>query len=590
MTAGQNGAGLRRLVATGLVALGLAASARAQDGTPPGSPPPRTAQAPAARDYRFLDDVDALVSAWSGSGLVERLDLGRSAGDRELFAMQFGAPGAVPLAERTTVLLIGALDGVSIAGSEAVLAITEALLGAPGALPGDVTFVAVPWANPDGRARWLATGFPDGRNDAPRDDDRDGVLDEDPGDDVDGDGLVLEMLLEDADGAWVRPEDGRFLRPAREGEAPRYTRTREGRDDDGDGSFNEDGQGGVVIDRDFPVNWSGPWSGSPAGPWPLSQPETRALVELALARRTAIVLVFQGNHGRLAVPGGLPAGDDVVALPFASDEPTLRAAQELFTGATGRAASGLAPLHEVHAGVRPGSLIDWCYTALGALALEVGVWGPDVAGARSSSVEGQFPREPREGAGALATDGATTQEGRPAASLLDRDWARWLDETRGGLGFVEWQPVDLGDGRQGLVGGWEPYTRLNPPADVLGTALHGLDAFVLALVRGLPRFELVIEERRRDGLVGVLRVRLRNTGALPSAVGPAGPGLGTRLRLELPAGVQLLSGDEVVEVGQLPGQGRSETHDWLVVGPEDSVFVLVVDSPWGPPVRQEVRL
>jgi hypothetical protein len=290
-------------------------------------------------------------------------------------------------------------------------------------------------------------------------------------------------------------------------------------------------------------------------------------------------------------PGGVPEGDGVLALPFEADRPGYATLLELFRASTGRTQEALLPLYAAPAatgGGRHGAAVDWCYAALGALACEVGVWGPEVDGADPETVDAQFRRDQSRG----VEDGASRipQQEVAAGAQEDPRWERWLDDTRGGLGFVDWQPVDLGNGRQGLIGGWEPYTCFNPPADVLATALGGLDGFVRELAQGLPRVEVEVEEQRRNGRTGILRLHLENTGALPTGVGPDGPGFGTRLRLELPAGVSLLAGELEQELGHLPGRGRSATYDWLFVAPEDSVFRVVVESRWSPTVTKEIRL
>jgi len=596
----MQGMELPRTGALAVLVLVAAGVSTAQEGTESATPesgdrPEAVQEAPAEaapvpqRGYSFLGDRDAILSSWLGSGLAERLTLTESVGGRELFAVQFGAPGPIPLGERTTMLLLGALDGISASGSQAVLHVTDALLAAPDLLPADVTFISIPWPNPDGLARLFASGCVDGRNDRELDDDRDGRFGEDQPDDLDGDGVVFEMLLEDPAGPWVVDEDGRFLRRARDGEAPRYIRTREGRDDDGDGLFNEDQSGGVALDRNFPVNWRGPWTGALSGMYPLSEPASRAIAELALSRRTALAFVFQGNHGKLATPGGVHSGEGVLELPFAADEPSYRQIVERFAAQTGRRQSSPASLATVHGAPRPGAAVDWFYAALGALSMEIGVWGPDVDQPDTGPMEGQF-RPGGEDEGGTGSSGLPEELDADTARLVDRSWARWLDEARGGIGFVDWQPVDLEGGRLALIGGWQPYTCINPPAELLPVALHGLDEFVRGLVRGMPQLEVEVEEISREGLIGTLRVRLRNRGELPSGVGPDGGGYGARLALELPQGASLIAGEEVIELGHLPGQGQSRSFDWLVVAPEESVFRIVVDSRWSRAVVKEVTL
>ena len=289
-------------------------------------------------------------------------------------------------------------------------------------------------------------------------------------------------------------------------------------------------------------------------------------------RRIALVLVFQGNHGQLATPGGVPALEGMPALPFEADEPVYQDLVARFTQATGRVQSRPLTLAEARGGPRPGAAVDWAYAALGALSVEVAVWGPEVESGPRETVDASF-----------VTD-------RLGAFGAEDAWGRWLDDTRGGLGFVDWQPVDLGDGRQGLIGGWEPRTCLNPPVEALGASQRGLDAFALDLALSLPRLEVEVLDTRRNGRVCHVQARVRNNGALPSGAGPNGSRLGATLTLELPEGTSLLAGEWENALGHLPGQGTSATFDWLLVAPDDTRLFLTAESAWCAPVAKEVRL
>ena len=546
---------------------------------PPAEPLPPPAEPAPVRDpsaaYLFLEDQGALLEQWSHSQLVERLQLGSSAGGRELFGVQFGARGSRPLAERATILLLGGLDGTSLSGSQAVIAVVSALLAEPQHLPEEAAFVAIPWANPDGLARWRSRATGGGRNDRAIDDDGDGQVDEDGPDDLDRDGMILEMLLDEPDGPWVRAGDTRFLRPAQEGEAPRFVRLREGADDDGDGVFNEDGPGGVLIDHNFPVGWED-CRGPESGPWPLSEPDANALAQLLLSRRTAVVIAFQGNHGMLATPGG--RATKTRPLPLPEDEPTYRRLAEVFCSHSGRLQPRAPTLAEAHGEPWPGSLVDWSYAALGALAMEIGVWGPEVQAGVRGPVDAYFKN----------TNG--DPEPSSGVSPVEQAWARWLDDTRGGSGFLDWQPIELADKPGALIGGWEPDTIANPPVDVLPQALHGLSAFVLDIARNLPRLEIDLREAKREGKVCLVKARVRNQGTLPSGVGPGSQSSAVRLRLEITPGVTVHAGKLETTLGHLPGRGWSDDHSWLLIAPEGSVLRIVVESAWSPPSVREVRL
>jgi hypothetical protein len=534
--------------------------------------------------YHAFEDIADLLQrmAQAVPQAARVIELPGGIGGRPLPALELGRPGDVPLAERPTVLLIGGLDGESLSGGEAVLACARKLLEAPDRLPADVAFVAVPWGAPEELARALAAAPKSSPSERPFDEDGDGALDEDPPDDVDGDGLALSMLLEDSAGPWTFSRDERLLASAGPGDGPRFRLVPEGRDDDGDGRFNEDGPGGVVPDRNFPLGREGAWRDARCGALPLCHPAARALADLALARRTAAVILLQGNHGGLAAPGGAPGPGDV-ALPLEGDRRLYERATETFLALTARRQSGMHTLRQARGCEVSGAALDWFYAGAGALALEIAPWGPTVEG----------------GAEVIARD-ARYQDGgpldrelraRPLASELDRAWALWLDNTRGGLGFVDWHPVEIG-GAQALVGGWEARTIQDPPLESLPRALTGLPEFVAAVGSALPRLELRILESSRDGEVVHLSARVRNQGLMPTGLwGGQGPGSAGELGLELvvPPGAKLLAGEARVALGRLDGGEASRDIGWILLAPEDSTFKLRAQSELALPVEAEVR-
>jgi hypothetical protein len=102
--------------------------------------------------------------------------------------------------------------------------------------------------NPDGSELYLLTAQSNRSTVRPHDSDRDGLLDEDPGEDLDGDGFLLQMRRKVEAGkgdATVDPDDptGRLMRRAGQGKGD-YRLLSEGVDNDFDGRYNEDGIGG----------------------------------------------------------------------------------------------------------------------------------------------------------------------------------------------------------------------------------------------------------------------------------------------------------------------------------------------------------
>lgn len=554
--------------------------------------------------YHNLAEVRALLETWvaampapepasDGSPdprppplRVERVALPDTRAGLPVPALQWGATGPVALQDRPTIFLMGGLDGVSLSGSEAVLSITHALLADPALLPAGVTFVAIPWASPDALTSTLVGKVRDGRNALPIDDDGDGRVDEDGPDDLDGDGMTLDMLIEDPAGAYTRAADPRFLASARPGDAPRYLLAPEGKDDDHDGRFNEDPPGGVELDLDFPLGFAWRNAAPQARPMPLQDVTSRALADLLLARRSACVLLFQGNHGLLARPGGTRRQ----LWPKDADLAVFDALVHNFAQATGRAQAKSVSLSEARGVERPGAALDWMYAVTGAVCCELAAWGPAVE--KAPDAKGVAIAD------ALFENGPNPERsnGPPPVSSVDQAWARWLDNTRGGIGFIDWHPVEIGDGHQGLVGGFEPFSRLNPPVKSLSASQNGLAAFVHKIASSLPEIDLRLDELRRDGEVCTLRVRAENKGQLPTGLWTTGRWRGTRdskpgvvLELSLPQGARLLAGEPRVDLGELCAGGASRSVAWVVLAAPGSMLRLSLSSAWTSPFEREVK-
>ena len=149
--------------------------------------------------------------------------------------------------------------------------------------------------NPDGSELYLNTAQANRSTVRPHDSDDDGLLDEDPSEDLDGDGFCYQMRkkVEKGKGDYViHPEDttGRLMKRAEKGEG-NYTLYSEGIDNDSDARYNEDGIGGLDLHRNYPENWRPEpgldltgrgWTQLGAGAYPLSENETRSVVVFLL--------------------------------------------------------------------------------------------------------------------------------------------------------------------------------------------------------------------------------------------------------------------------------------------------------------------
>lgn len=555
-----------------------------QNATPqPGAPLPSSVSAatpiPAyTPGYRSVSEATLWCDAleFAAPERVRRFDLATTRDGRPTPAVEIAASGATPAVERSTLLVIGALDGRSLAGAEAALSIARELAAGATELRADVSVIVVPFANVEALDVCRRDGRSDGRTLRPVDDDRDGALDEDGPDDVDDDGLILEMLVESPDGAWAFAEDPRWVVPAQPGSGRRFLRVREGRDDDGDGLYNEDGPGGVDLDRNFPVGRSGPWLDASVGALPLSEPVARALAELTRSRRVFATLLLQGAHGGVAIPGGVPS----IEAWSAADRSLHEHLASRFAELTAREIATPRTLRSVRGGDAPGAALDWFAVSCGALALELAPWGPCVE---------LSPSSPTTPARFELRDAGGDERWR---AQTDREWARWLDEQRDGLGYVAWRPVDLRDGRAVWVGGFEPWTVETPPETSVARALEGLPRFVRELCDGAPSLEFASAQLSRNA--GVVRVRasLRNLGRLPTSLrATAASSALVPLRIELALGAdqRLLAGPASVRLDPLAPGELSREVEWLVLAPAPAVLGVRARGGWCAPIEREVR-
>ena len=168
-------------------------------------------------------------------------------------------------------------------------------------------FYIAPSLNPDGRAiyseqpGYLRSGI------LPLDNDRDGSVDEDDAQDLNGDGFITQMRKRSPNGRYIA--DPRY--PNRMILAPNGVKGEyellgnEGLDQDGDGRVNEDGKGGYDPNRDFGFSWQPNFLQSGALKYPFSLPESRAFSEFFMSHQNiAGAQSFHNAGGMLLAPPG----------------------------------------------------------------------------------------------------------------------------------------------------------------------------------------------------------------------------------------------------------------------------------------------
>ena len=236
------------------------------------------------------------------------------------------------------------------------------------------TFYIVPTINPDGRDDYIHKP-----NDAssprsgllPRDDDGDGLIDEDPPDDLDGDGNLTSMRIKDPNGRWVTdPDDPRIMIPTKPEQQGEYTLLGdEGIDNDGDGRVNEDGPGSYDPNRNWPWRWAPQYIQWGADHYPGSLPETHAVTEFFLKHDNIAAAQTYHNSGGMILRGpgiqeDLPTfrWEDVQVYDYLG-----KLGEEMLPGY--RYMTLYKDLYTVYGGE-----LDWFYAGRGAITFSNELW------------------------------------------------------------------------------------------------------------------------------------------------------------------------------------------------------------------------
>jgi len=480
--------------------------------------------------YHTTDVMYGWLHRWEERypDLVDVYEVGRSFEGRPILQVTLTNEKTGKASDRPAAYFEGGRHSGEITGSESVLWLIQHLLQGYGSDPAITALLDTkavylrPANNPDGAALYLFTAQSNRSTVRPDDNDGDGLLDEDPPEDLNGDGVISTMRWhpreDERDRANMvtdeRDPSGRLMKRVEAGKGEWMTAS-EGVDSDGDGRFNEDGIGGLDLHRNYPENWRPEpgldatgrgWTQRGAGAFPLSETETRATVIWLLEHPNVSVV----NSMDTRVPMHLrppstsfskermypedlafyekfdAIGKEITGYPWAGDvydTYNTRTPVNEYTGEPNRP----SPLF--------GHGPDFGYFYYGAIWYGDEIWN----GGRMKDYDG---------------DG----------KIDDLDVLAWDDEANDGAGFMEWTPFHhptLGDVE---LGGFDPkFFAQNPPPRELERWIANQALFNLAMAEWLPQIADVNVEVKRTAATGDsatyrVRVSWTNAGKLPTAL------------------------------------------------------------------------
>lgn len=498
--------------------------------------------------YHTYEEMAELLRAFAAAhpGLTRLYSIGKSYEGREIWLLEISNAATGAPDDKPGYYMDANLHAGEVTGAACALYTIHYLLSRYGTDP-EVTrlvdgqvFYIVPHVSPDGVNLYLTSPhyLRSSVRRYPFTEDQDGLQMED----LDGDGRILQMRVADPDGEWkVSDQDPRLLvpRPPHEFGRRYYRLMVEGVIQKFDGVEIKPAQArwGLDLNRNWPSQWEPEARQPGAGPFPLSEPETRAVAEFLLNHPNIHGLEnFHTTTGIHLRPSALRADEKL--------DPRDRAVFKTL-GKLGEEITGY-PAVSIHDGFaydksKPvkGSFLDWVYDGLGLVGWSTELWDLRVRAGldRVPFLTGKFDPE-EDGLKILA----------------------WIDRENGGEGFFPWRPFSHSQLGEVEIGGWDvKYLLQNCPPRYLKAECHKNLLFTLKRAAAGPR--LYIDRAAAEHLgegVYRLEVVVKNAGYLPSS-GTEQAKVAKAVRpdyveLSLPDGAELVLGKVREEIGHLDGR------------------------------------
>ncbi len=419
------------------------------------------------------------------------------------------------------------------------------------------TVYVIPRLNPDGAEICLTTPYRTVGNGRylPSEEHATGLHPED----IDGDGRILQMLVPTPKGEWRRSEeDDRLLVQREPGEVGGnyYRLLPEGILRDWDGftyPIKKPKHGN--LNRQFPIHWSPEYGEYGAGELPLIEPEAAALARFVLDHPNIAGVQAYHSHGAIILRPSSNVPDSEIDPNDLDTFKTLGAIGTRLTGYP--VVSTFESFTPDKRNPRHGGFTEWCYYHLGVIAFTNELWNVEREVGKAND---RFFEDMAQGENVQRALLDWAEEHAPDA------FARWTPRSHPQLGEI-------------LVGGWDSFRiHRNPPPALISRVAEPNMRFTIQHALASPR--LVIEHFEAEHIEGgVYRLRavFSNDGYLPTNLTRRALSIdvieGVTVRLKVPIGAELISGNDETAVGHLAGRDtRRGTYDpWR--------------RPWGEPTR-----
>ncbi|MDF2158827.1 M14 family metallopeptidase [Algoriphagus sp. CAU 1675] len=488
----------------------------------------------AQSDYPTLSQINQRLQRVASNASATLTSLTKTDGGKDIWVLKVGTG---ELDQKPAIAVVGGVEGFHVLSVELALQFAEKLVSENSAALEKTTFYIFPNMSPDAYEQYHAALKYERRGNAVAvDHDRDGKAGENGYTDLNGDGYITWMRVEDPMGDYVTSsQDERVMVKAdrSKGEAGKYFLYPESKDDDKDGSFAEDLKEGIAFNKSLTYRF--PVFEPLAGDIPVSQKESRALLDYLFQQWNIFAFVTFSPSNNLSAPLKYNAADArkrVVTSILEKDQTINAMVSEIYNETVSRKA-----FQQSNQGTN-GDFFQWAYFHFARLSFSTpGYWTPEFGKGKTNA---------------------------------EANYLAWADSLGQQENFVAWTEIQHPDfpGKKVEVGGIKPFLMSNPSYDKVGEIASEHTAFILKLADMQPNLELhnIKTESLGNGLTRI-SADLFNNSPLPthSQMGERSRWLRkVRVDLEVPAD-RIISGDKIKLINSI-GAYEKVSLSWIVKG------------------------
>jgi hypothetical protein len=456
------------------------------------------------------------------------------------------------------------------------------------------TIYVIPRLSPDGAETYLSTPYMLRSVNAEYHEKDKGVYQED----LDNDGVIRMMRVKSPFGAWKAGDKHPLVLSKRkpdDTEGTFYNVYVEGLVENYDGLTLNNGKPlwGLDYNRNYPFGWFAEYRQAGAGKYPLSNPETKAVVDFVIAHPNIGAVCTHHTSGGVLLypPGTFPS-----KKASQTDMKFYKEIGKLCTEATGYPVINLFDTFmkgdaETYSS---GAFDDWCYHDQGILAYTLELW--DLAARAGKPVDWSKRGD----------ESIEEQLENFEAEL------KWISENAPEC-LSDWHEVDHPTlGKVEIGGVNDKYCSQNPPKNFLLQEMEKTTDFCLRYLKALPQlaFDKVEKTEIAPGAYKISAV-IYNKGYLPTYISEEAKHIKVAKEVKacLEGDVVVLNGDKISKLGDLAGYGQIQSGiffyggittryvpeiakevSWVVAGKPGDTIKIAAFSPKAGKITQDIVL